>query len=505
MTLAGQVKLLSAEQMRIVHEKAIQLLAEKGIVFEADDCVEIFRRGGARVEGNTVFISEKLVEQSLATTPKSFVLEAPNPAHNVTIGEGLLIHPAGGEVFILDHAGSRRAPTMADFADLQKVYQACSNIDIAGYQPISPQDVSERSKGLRCVLESLRASDKPILSPMELETVEKKLEVLRLFDIAFGGNGAGIGDNAGSGITSGSGAGAGPGSFGPGPGSYLAEHYVTWHIVCPNSPFFYSQFACDGIRIFAEYNQPVCVVSAPMSGITAPIFLLSTLVLTIAEGLAGLVLAQLIRPGVPVVLSSSLTYGYMRTATWECASPDTSLMLAASTQMIREFYGLPARSQTGVTSSKTIDYQAGIESMQSFLYCALAGTNLTSQTVGSLANLLTISLEKTVLDDEMIGRVRHLLEGIPFNDEQLGMDDLLSAEPASSFLEADSTLEHFRDFWAPSVSDWRGIDEWEAADSPDIREAAHKRVEEILAAAPPTLLDPTIDADLERYIQSVER
>lgn len=504
MTLAGQLRLLGSEQMQIVHEKALELLTKKGIVFEDDVCREILKRGGARVEGSTVFISEKLVEKCLATTPKRFVLEAPNPARSTAVGEGLLIHPAGGEIFILDYNGQRRSPTMADFANLQKLYQACDNVDIAGYQPISPLDVSERTKGLRCTLESLRASDKPILSPMELETVEKKLEVLRLLDLAFGGNGAGI-DTKSPETGSAGMVGAGMGEDkGPFSSSYLAEHYVTWHIVCPNSPFFYSQFACDGIRVFAQYNQPVCIVSAPMSGITAPVFLLSTLVLTLAEELAGLVLAQLIRPGVPVVLSSSLTYGYMRTATWECASPDSALMLAASTQMIREFYGLPARAQTGVTSSKLIDYQAGIETMQSFLYCALAGTNLTSQTVGSLANLLTISLEKTVLDDEVVGRVRHMLAGLPFNEVQLGMDDLFAAAPASSFLEADSTIEHFRDFWTPSVSDWRDIDSWEADGSPDVQVAAHKRVQEILEAAPQTLLDPVLDVELERYVLSLE-
>jgi trimethylamine:corrinoid methyltransferase-like protein len=65
-------------------------------------------------------------------------------------------------------------------------------------------------------------------------------------------------------------------------------------------------------------------------------------------------------------------------------------------------------------------------------------------------------------------------------------------------------MEHFRDFWAPSVSDWRGIDEWEADGAHDIREAAHRQVQEILAAAPPTLLDPELDAELECYVHSVE-
>ncbi|MDR2957483.1 MAG: trimethylamine methyltransferase family protein, partial [Coriobacteriales bacterium] len=279
--------------------------------------------------------------------------------------------------------------------------------------------------------------------------------------------------------------------------------YFTWHAVCPNTPYFYSEFACDGIKVYAEHNQPICIVSAPMSGITSPIFLLSTLILTIAEDLAGLVLSQLIQPGVPVILSASLTYGYMRTASWECASPDTSLMLASSIQMLKHYYKLPARAQTGVTSSKIIDYQAGMETMQSFLFSALAGVNLTSQTVGTLANLMTSSLEKTVLDDELISRVRWLVNGMQFNEEQLGMEDLMNAEPNADFLTADSTLEHFKDYWEPTISDWTSIDEWESHGERDVVSHAHDRVVAILGNAPASLLDAEQERDITNYINSI--
>ena len=347
MNVAGQLRVLTDDQMQTVHDKACEILEKKGIVFESENCVDIFRNHGCKVEGQTVYIPKEMVEKSLAQVPKIFTLTAPNPARSVTVGEGILIHPAGGEVFILDYNGQRRSPTLKDFSDIQKVYQACKNIDIAGYAPISPHDLAPRTKNLWTTLESLKASDKPILSPMEVDTIEKKEEIFRLFEIGFGKD-------------------------------WVADNYFTWHIVCPNSPYFFSEFACDGIKVYAEHNQPVCIVSAPMSGITSPIFLVSTLILTIAEDLAGLVLAQLITPGVPVVLSASLTYGYMRTASWECASPDTTLMLASSIQMFKHFYKLPARAQTGVTSSKTIDYQAGMETMQSFLHSALAGVRAVS-------------------------------------------------------------------------------------------------------------------------------
>ena len=474
MDLAAQVKVLSADDMATVHEKVLELLFRKGIVFQTDDAVATFRQHGARVDGHTVFIDKAMVEQALSQCPSSFLLEAMDPAKNVTVGEGLLIHPAGGEVFVAAADGSRRAPLLRDFADLQKIYQACDNVNIGGFQPLSPADVPERVKGLYCVLSSMQGCNKPILSPMELDTARQKEECLQLFNIAYGRE------------------------------KYIEEHYLTWHAVCPNSPYFYSQFACEGIRVYAEHNQPVIIVSAPMTGITSPVYLFATVILSLAEMLAGLVYAQLLRPGVPVVLSASLTYGNMRYATWECAAPDTSLLLGASIQMFRDFYHLPARAQTGVTSAKTIDYQAGMETMQSFLLSALAGVNLTSQSIGTLANLMMTSLEKTVLDDEMIGRVRYILKGMDTGAEALGLDDLLNAVPGQDFMTNDSTLKHFRDGWQPSVSDWRSIDAWEGDGKHDVTAAAQQKVSEILASAPASLLDAAQEKDMLAYIHSIE-
>lgn len=474
MKLDAQLNILSAEDMETIHETACRLLNEKGIVFQTDHAVETFRRHGAKVEDHTVYLPKEMVEDALSHCPSTFLLEAMDPKKNVTVGEGLLIHPAGGEVFIEDHNGLRRSPTLQDFADLQKIYQACENIDIAGYQPLSPGDVPERVKGLHCMLRSFRHSDKPLLSPMELDTSEQKEECLQLFNIAYGKE------------------------------NYIEEHYLTWHAVCPNTPYFYSDFACEGIRVYAEHNQPIIIVSAPMTGITSPVHLFSTVILSIAEMLAGLVYAQLIRPGVPVVLSASLTYGNMRYATWECAAPDTTLMLCASIQMFRKFYHLPARAQTGVTSSKCIDYQAGMETMQSFLSSAYAGVNLTSQTVGSLANLMTTSFEKTVLDDELIGRIRYILKGMDTSEEAIAIKDLLDAAPCSDFMTNESTILNFRNGWQPTLSDWRSTDAWEADGSPDVKEVAHRKVMQILAEAPETLLDEEQEKELSRFITAVE-
>ena len=474
MRLLSKLQVLTDDDMEKVHESTLKLLWEKGVSFQSKEAISLLKHHGATVNGNNVRFPNDMVMQALSQCPQTFHLEALNPQRSVTVGDGLLIHPAGGEVFIQDFEDGRRSPTLGDFADLQKIYQACSELDIAGYQPLSPIDVPDRTKGLHCVLESMKHSDKPILSPMELDTVVQKEECLKLFEIAYGKDG------------------------------YLDNHYVTWHAVCPNSPLFYSDFACEGIKVYAERNQPVLVVSAPMTGITSPIYLYSTVVLQIAEILAGLVLAQLYRPGVPVIPSASLTYGNMRYASWECACPDTALMLVASVQMFKDFYHLPSRAQTGVTSSKIIDYQAGMESIQSFMLTALAGVSLCSQSLGTLENLMTTSLEKTIIDNEMISRVRHILDGMNTSEEALGMDILMEARPCQDFMTHPSTLDHLKDGWQPQVSDWRSYDAWQAQGAPEILDAAHTEVEKILSSAPESFLPPEMEEALSEYIRHVE-
>ena len=475
MNIAGQLDVLTPDQMQTVHEKACEILAKKGVVFESDAAIDVFKKHGYKVSDHVVYFDRKEIDRCVELTPAKFILEAPNHANDVLVGgDRILIHPNGGEVFMRDYDGTRRSATRRDFAELQILYQELPNIDIGGYEPVSLTDVEERMRGIVAMYESFKHCDKPLLSPMSLETIQKKEEVLRLYNIGFGSD------------------------------NYTDDHYVTWHIVCPNSPLFYSNFACEGIQVYAEANQPVVIVSAPMSGITAPVYPLATVILSIAEELAGLVFAQLVKPGVPVVVSASLTYGYMRSASWECAHPDTMLMLAASTQMQREYYHIPSRTQTGVTSSKCIDYQAGMETMQSFLYTALAGCDITSQTAGALSNLMTSSLEKTVLDDELIARVRLLVNGLTFNEEHMGMDMIYEEDFGGSFLEYDETLDYCREAWEPTVSDWSRSDEWEAHGELTSEQRAHTIVEKLLAEAPETLLDEEQEREMVDYMNYIK-
>ena len=466
-------RLFSPEQMKTIHHSSIEILSTKGVVFKSEKARNALKNNGARVEGEIVFIPEELVEKCLKTVPASFRVDAVNPDKAVQIGGDFIIHPAGGEVFLKNADGERsNSATLQQFSDLQKIYQACDNINMTGYQPLSPDDVPMKTRGLHCLYETMLYTDKPWLAPMDYVSGEDKRKELNMYEIVFGSN-------------------------------WVKKHYLTWSIVTPESPLVFSEFSCESIMEYAEFNQPVALVSAPMSGITGPIYLLGTVILANTETLAGLCLAQCINSGVPVLPSASLTYGNMRLATWECASPDSALMLAGAVQMYKEFYHLPARAQTGVTSSKCVDYQAGFETMQSLLLTALMDVDVTSQSAGSLENLMTLSFEKTVIDDEIINRVRRIIGGIRFDEQTISRELIQEIKHGGSYLMHKSTLLNFREGWQPAISDWNSYDVWKKEEYTEIEMKSAKKVKQIIENATP-LLDEATSAALKRFIEDNE-
>lgn len=475
MGLKFKAEILTQDDMAQVHENSLKILEEMGVIFLGENAREIFQKHGAKVEGKKVFIPRQLVEDSLKKCPSKFKLQARDDRKSVTVGEGLLIHPPGGEIYISDLDNGRRKGSLEDFSNLQKIFQAMGDIDIAGYQPISPQDIDSKYRGLHCTYESIKHSDKPLLSPMELDNTQQMRESLELMEMAYGGPG------------------------------YFKDNYCTWQAVCPNSPLTYSDYACDGIIEYASWNQPILIVPAPMAGITSPASMMGTVILQNAEMLAGLVLAQLVKPGIPVIVSASTTFANMKLATWECACPETSLLVVAITQLNRDFYHLPARVQTGITSSKSVNYQAGYEIMQSLLLSALAGAQMTSQAVGSMENLISVSYEKLLIDTEIVSRVRRILQGFETDDMDSAMEVIKEVGHDANYLWHASTVATCRSGWQPTFADWNSYEGWEKSGSEEILVTANKKMKEILANAPEKVIDEQLDKDLQAYIKKVEQ
>lgn len=111
---------MSREQM--IHDAAMEIMAEVGIRINNEKAMEIFKKNGLKVEGEIVFFTEEEVMRWVAMAPESFTIQARNPKYDMVLGGGHTCPaPAYGCAFIDDWDGNRRPGTMEDFIKCLKL------------------------------------------------------------------------------------------------------------------------------------------------------------------------------------------------------------------------------------------------------------------------------------------------------------------------------------------------------------------------------------------------
>ena len=119
----------------------------------------------------------------------------------------------------------------------------------------------------------------------------------------------------------------------------------------------------EGIIQMSGAGQAVCITPFTLAGAIAPVTLAGALVQQNAEILAGIMLAQVVRPGAPVVYGSFTSNVDMKSGSPAFGTPEYSKAAQASGQLARR-YGIPLRS-SNVTSSNVVDAQSTYESAMS--------------------------------------------------------------------------------------------------------------------------------------------
>ena len=158
--------------------------------------------------------------------------------------------------------------------------------------------------------------------------------------------------------------------------------------------------------------------------------------------------------------------------------------------------------ETGITDAKIVDYQAGFETMQNLMMGILSGAHLLNEAVGILDNSLTVSYEKTIIDGELISRVKRIMQGIDGPDRHMNIEMIKEVGHGGNYLLHDTTIKRCRDRWRASYSYCGSYNDWEKEGARDIVQRAHKTCQEILAAAPESLIDPAAEEELCDYIDS---
>ena len=132
----------SVEELNKIHDASIDLLETVGVRFDDDEALDLFKSNGFKVDGKTVFFTEKNIRRALDTTPSSFKLIARNPVKSVAIGgDDFALAPGYGASFIVANDGLQRKTTLADYHKFCQLVQTSEVINVNGFLMVSPWDI----------------------------------------------------------------------------------------------------------------------------------------------------------------------------------------------------------------------------------------------------------------------------------------------------------------------------------------------------------------------------
>jgi trimethylamine--corrinoid protein Co-methyltransferase len=237
-------------------------------------------------------------------------------------------------------------------------------------------------------------------------------------------------------------------------------------------------------------------------GLIAPVTLVGAAVMHVADVLAGLTMAQIIKPGAPVLFGGAPAAFHMKTTTAPMAAVEALRLNLAYVQVAKSL-GLPTQAYMALSDSKFVDAQGGAETFASALLAAIAGINSVSGP-GMLDYVLVFSLEKLVFDDELCGQALHFVRDVSSREDLPTVDLVRQLLQDQHLLVARHTLKHWpQEMYLPCpVFDRLNRDNWQKAGQLTLSQRLLAEVERHLAAYQPIETDPRADAEMRRLIQT---
>ena len=255
--------------------------------------------------------------------------------------------------------------------------------------------------------------------------------------------------------------------------------------VNPVSPLVINAETSDKMTEAIVRGLPVIYSNYGMSGATAPITPAGTLATLNAELLAGLVLAQLLREGTPVILGS-LPAGFDMASAASYYGPETMLLNLACGEMMAH-YRLPHCGTSGSGAGWGADLPAADLFWMNHLTSCLGSVGL-APFVGGNFDSLAFSPAAAVYADHVIRQARRFASGFALDDEALGLAEIAEVGPGGNYFTADLTLRHFREaaFNSP-VFPRLTLEAWQAAGQPRAEDVLRRHTVALMAshAAPP--------------------
>ena len=461
-------EILSDEAVETLDRGWRRIVSEIGVEFVLPEAVEEFRKAGQTVEGSAVKLDPDFVLEQVAKAPREFDVQARNPAHSVHIGGDSMVFTAVYGCPFVREGDERRDAEMSDFENLVRLSQAFPQLDSPGGTICEPNDRPLDSRHLDMVYALQTLSDKPYMG--SVTSGPNAADTIRMTEILFGGR------------------------------ESIEETPAVISLINVNSPLRYDDRMLAAMFEYVRAGQPVVITPFLLMGAMSPVSIPATLVQQMAEALAGIALAQLLRPGAPVIFGSFLSNTDMQSGSPSFGTPESATGLFCTGQIARHF-GLPWRSGGGFTSSQTVDAQSAYEACMTMIPTFLAGTNWVMHAAGWLESGLVSCYEKFIVDIEVLRMLKVEFTPLEVDEASLAFGAHEEVGPGGHFLGAAHTLERFRDcFYRPLLSSTENFERWKRLGERDATARAGEIWRERLEQYEPPAIDPALRQELADYV-----
>ena len=466
------LNVLSDELIAEILDEARRILAEVGMEIRGPRLRERLLDHGLKPgkDGKRILFPPDVVDAAIASAPKSFTLCDRDGEPHAELG-GYNVHyvPGSSGLKIQDHrTGQTRLSNSTDFIEYARLCDGLEHIAYLATAFSTNKDIESQVSDAWRLYMCLTTSKKPMVTGAFTEHgVERMADMLQMFRK----------DRA-----------------------ELIEKPYSIFTITATGNFRYGEDSCQNLLDCVEAGIPIEVVPVTLMGLIAPVTLVGALVFHCVDVLSGLTMAQIVRPGAPVLFGGAPATFHMKAASSPMAAIEAQHLNVAYVAIAKSL-GLPTQAYMALSDGKFLDAQGGGETFSSALLAALAGVNSVSGP-GMLDFVLTFSLPKLVFDNEICGQCLHFvrelepLGDLPTRDlvEDLMKDDHL--------ITSEHTLEHWPQelYLTDPVIDRANRETWEETGSLSLYDRACAEVEERLSRYMPIETDAAIEAAMRKLV-----
>jgi trimethylamine---corrinoid protein Co-methyltransferase len=478
-------ELLNKTEIQEIHDRSIEILKNTGMRIESSRILGELKKIGCQVEmsSNTVWFTPQSVENAIEENRKNIASKNCNYLINgVTSekseGDEIKAKLSGGcEVFLNWENQKIQSGTENHFLDFVRIGEQVPEISFIGNPIVVRQDgagkeIPESMRRIRTAAMLVKNTKK--VGSMEVWD-EREIDIF----IEMGTVVRGTQDE-----------------FFRSPCLITAKETI--------SPLFLDSKAADILCAFAARKLPCTIIPMPISGMSAPVSMLGSVILGNAEILGVITALHALYPDVIVGGGTISGVMDMQTAVASFSAPEAILQDIAIAETHEKLYGLNYLIGTGYTDANYPNPQLLFEKSLKFFMTWLSGRY--TYPVGLLSSGSIFSMEQALVDIE-ICRMIHGSLNRSFGFENIAeiTEIIRNVGIRGNTIQEEHTFNNFRQNWLPEIMDRTSFASIEDSRGKDIYKRAKERKDKLLAGNNFWHIDGEKSREIDSIVKSAEK